>query len=55
MLGQRNWQIDIVLSRVCPLRDELQEVFLPSVDQSSVGKSAEEWLGQIESKLRYKR
>ena len=55
MLEQRIWQVDVVLSHTCPLKYEPREVFLKGLDQSTVDKSTEEWLGKIESKLRYQR
>lgn len=54
-LAARNWKIDIVLSHTAPLKYEPTEVFLPLIDQSSVDKSTEEWLGEIENKLDYER
>ncbi len=53
VLEERNWQVDVVFSHTCPLKYEPVEVFLPGVDQSTVDKSTEEWLGQIEAKLDY--
>lgn len=55
VLAERNWKIDIVLSHTGPLKYEPTEVFLPMVDQSTVDKSTEEWLGEIEAKLDYER
>lgn len=45
----------MVLSHTCPLRYEPTEVFLPFIDQSTVDKSTEIWLGKIESRLHYQR
>lgn len=50
-LGWRG--IDFVLSHTCPLKYVPTEVFLPSVDQSTVDNSTEEWLNKIEDKLQY--
>ena len=55
VLEQRIWQVDVVLSHTCPLKYEPREVFLKGLDQSTVDKSTEEWLGKIESRLRYQR
>ena len=55
VLAERNWKIDIVLSHTGPLKYEPTEVFLPMIDQSSVDKSTEVWLDQIEAKLDYER
>lgn len=52
---ERNWKIDIVLSHTGPLKYEPTEVFLPMIDQSTVDKSTEVWLEQIEAKLDYER
>lgn len=49
------WKIDAVLSHTVPLKYEPTEMFLPVVDQSTVDKSTEEWLGKIEDRLDYKR
>lgn len=54
-LSQRDNKIDIVLSHTCPLRYEPIEVFIPGIDQSSVDKSTEEWLGKTEASIEYKR
>lgn len=48
-------RVDIVLSHTCPLKYEPTEVFLPFIDQSSVDKSTEQWLDQIEGILSYKK
>lgn len=55
VLSERDWKIDVVLSHTCPLRYEPAEVFLSMIDQSSVDKSTEQWLGTIESRLHYER
>lgn len=56
VLSERDWQVDIVLSHTCPLRYEPIEAFLPSIDQSTVDKSTEQWLqAEIERRLHYER
>ena len=55
VLSERDWQVDIVLSHTCPLRYEPVEAFLPTIDQSTVDKSTEQWLGEIERRLHYER
>lgn len=55
VLDQRCWQVDIVLTHTCPLKYEPREVFLQGLDQSTVDKSTEIWLDEIESKLQYER
>lgn len=54
-LEQYAWKIDLVLSHTVPLKYEPKEVFLPSIDQSSVDKSTEIWFDSLENKLNYKR
>lgn len=54
-LSKNNWEVDIVLSHTAPIRYEPIEWFLSGLDQSSVDKSTEEWLGEIEKKLNYKK
>ena len=46
--------VEVVLSYTCPLKYEPVEVFLSVVDQSTIDKSTEIWLGAIESRLDYK-
>lgn len=53
-LEARNWEVDIVLSHTTPLRYEPVEAFLPMVDQSTVDKNTEIWLGKIEERLKYR-
>ena len=55
VLEARNWKVDVVLTHTCPLRYEPIEVFLPMIDQSTVDKSTEVWLEEIEKKLTYER
>ena len=54
-LGKNAWKIDYVFSHTCPINYEPVECFLPGLDQKSVDKSTEIWLGLIESKLDYKK
>lgn len=53
-LEKENWRVDVVLSHTCPLKYEPTEVFLSGIDQSTVDKSTEQWLGTIEQRLQYK-
>lgn len=55
VIEHRNNKIDVVLSHTCPLKWEPTELFLPNIDQSTVDKSTESWLDEIENKLDYKR
>lgn len=52
-LERRGWQVDLVLTHTCPARFIPTEMFLPGLDQTSVDRSTEEWLGAVEAKLRY--
>ena len=53
-LEKAGWKIDAVLSHTCPQKYVPVEAFLPSIDQSKVDHSTEEWLDKIENKLKYK-
>ena len=54
LLDYHNWQVDIVLSHTCPICFEPTDLFLSFIDQSSVDKTMERYLGQIEYTLDYK-
>lgn len=54
-LNEMNNEVDIVLSHTCPRKYEPIEVFLSTIDQSSVDKSTEDWLGVLEERLSYKK
>ena len=54
-LENRNWTVDVVLSHTCPVKYEPVEWFLKGLDQSSVDKSTENWLNEIENNLDYKK
>lgn len=45
---------DLVLSHTCPIIYEPTDLFLSMVDQSTVDKTTERWLGGIEYNLNYK-
>jgi 3-oxoacid CoA-transferase subunit A len=47
--------VDIVLTHTCPLKYEPIEVFLSFIDQSTVDKTTEEWLGKVEGTLNYEK
>ena len=46
--------VDIVLSHTCPIIFEPTDLFLSIIDQSSVDKTMERYLGEIEYKLDYR-
>ena len=54
LLDYHDWQVDIVLSHTCPIYFEPTDLFLSFIDQSSVDKTMERYLGQIEYTLDYK-
>ena len=54
-LDRLGWKVDLVLSHTTPLKYEPTEVFLPGIDQSTVDKSTEIWLDDIEDRLDYQR
>ena len=45
---------DLVLSHTCPIIYEPTDLFLSVVDQSTVDKTTERWLGRIEHSMDYK-
>lgn len=45
---------DIVLSHTCPKKYEPTEMFLATVDQSTVDTGTEDWLDGIEDRIEYK-
>ena len=53
-LDKVNWTIDGVLSHTVPIDYEPTWAFLSGIDQSTIDKSTEKWLGEIEKKLCYK-
>lgn len=52
-LEKNEWQVDYVLSHTCPLKFEPSELFLDFIDQTKVDKATEEWLTEIEKKMKY--
>lgn len=53
-LDKASWKVDVVFTHTCPYPFEPVEAFLPSIDQASVDKSTEAWLGDIQKRLDYK-
>lgn len=45
---------DLILSHTCPAIYEPIDLFLPIINQSTVDKTTEQWLGEIEYKTNYK-
>lgn len=52
-LDKAGWRVDCVLTHTAPKRYEPTWAFLPSLDQSAVDKTTEEWLDSIERRLSY--
>lgn len=48
-------KVDIVLSHTCPRKYEPVETFLGFIDQSTVDKSTEDWLDEIEASTDYRK
>lgn len=53
-LIQKNPEFDIVLSHTCPISYEPTDLFLPFIDQSTVDRSMEQFLEEIEYNIEYK-
>lgn len=54
-LNQLGWRVNYVFSHTVPLDYIPQHALLPTIDQRTVDRSTEEWLGAIEKRLRYDR
>lgn len=54
LLDGMQYKCDLVLSHTCPVIYEPTDLFLSVVDQSTVEKDMERYLGQIEYRLDYK-
>ena len=52
---ENNKEFDCVLSHTCPAKYIPIEMFISSIDQSSVDNSTEEWLDEIENTINYKK
>jgi len=48
-------KVDIVLSHTCPRKYEPVETFLGFIDQSTVDKSTEDWMDEIEARTDYRK
>ena len=53
-LAENIEKCDLILSHTCPVCYEPTDLFLSNVDQSMVDKTMERYLGEIETKLKYK-
>jgi len=54
-LDSLGWEVDAVLTHTCPTSFEPIEAYIDGVDQSTVDKSTELWLDEIEKKLSYRK
>ena len=54
-LSALDHKVDIVLSHTCPRKYEPVETFLGFIDQSTVDKSTEDWLDEIEASTDYRK
>lgn len=54
-LDLMGWNVECVLTHTAPLKFEPTEEFLSFIDQSTVDKSTEIWLDEIEDRLNYNR
>ena len=54
-LDSLGWEIDAVLTHTCPTSFEPIEAYIDGIDQSTVDKSTELWLDEIEKKLNYRK
>ena len=52
-LDKAGWKVDYVFSHTVPRSYEPTWAYLPTIDQSGVDKSTEDWLDEIEKKLDY--
>lgn len=55
VLKRKNNKIDVILSHTCPIKYQPVEVFFSSIDQSTVDKSTEKFLDEIEKNNEYKK
>lgn len=55
VIKKYKYDFDIILSHTIPYRYMPTEMFSPTIDQSKVDKSTEEFLEEIEMKLHYKK
>ena len=54
IIQENNCNFDLILSHTCPIAYEPTDLFLSQVDQSTVDKTMERYLGEIEYKINYK-
>lgn len=52
-LESLNWEVDDVFTHTAPKNFEPTELFLPSIDQSKVDKTTENWLQSIYDQIKY--
>lgn len=49
------WKVDVVFSHTCPLSQEPKEMYIGSIDQSTVDKSTEIFLDELYHKLQFRK
>lgn len=54
VMVQNEKEVDLILSHTCPIIYEPTDLFLPFVDQSTVDRTMERYLGEIECQIDYK-
>ena len=54
LIAENHYNFDIILSHTCPINYEPTDLFLSQINQSTVDKTMERYLGEIESKIDYK-
>lgn len=54
-LARAGWKVDVVFSHTCPYKYRPMEAMLPDLDQKTVDTTTEEWLDQIEERLKYRK
>lgn len=54
LIKENGYHFDLILSHTCPIAYEPVDLFLPEINQSSVDKTMERYLGEIEYNTTYK-
>lgn len=54
IIQEENYNFDLILSHTCPISYEPTDLFLSTIDQSTVDKTMERYLGEIEYTTNYK-
>jgi 3-oxoacid CoA-transferase subunit A len=54
LIKEMNYECDLILSHTCPIAFEPTDLFIFNLDQSTVDKTMERYLGEIEYQMNYK-